>query len=133
MVDLLSLVIFKFDDFGVPSLGLQAFNNGEGVLPMSVGALVAAADRLEHTDSSPLLNLLSGHTRSHLSIILLITKVSKWIYPQHELTLSKSSREPIDRLKHDLVRLPEGKSRKSGSRSKNSEENRFVVYIPNKI
>lgn len=72
MIDLLSFVIFKFDDFGVPSLGLDALDNGDGIFSEAVGAFVSATDGLEDTDSLSFFDFFRCNTGTHSSPIKIL-------------------------------------------------------------
>lgn len=69
MVDLFSFFIFEFDDFAVPSLFLDALDDGDGVLSEAIRTLIRASNRLEDADSLSFFKFFRCHTGTHSSTI----------------------------------------------------------------
>lgn len=69
VVDLFSFFIFEFDDFAVPSLFLDALDDGDGVLSEAIRTLIRASNRLEDADSLSFFKFFRCHTGTHSSTI----------------------------------------------------------------
>ena len=65
VVDFLSSVIFKFDDFWVPAFGFDGFNNREGILSVSVWSFVCSSNWLEDADGSSFLEFFGSNAGAH--------------------------------------------------------------------
>jgi len=70
LVELIGFLVFKLDDFAVPSFLLDLFADGDGVFTVAVGSFITAADGFDDADGFPILMTLSRNTGSHINKIM---------------------------------------------------------------
>ena len=70
LVELIGFLVFKLDDFAVPSFLLDFFADGDGVFTVAVGSFITASDGFDDADGFPILMTLSRNTGSHINKIM---------------------------------------------------------------
>ena len=71
LVELIGFLVFKLDDFAVPSFLLDLLADGDGVFTVAVGSFITASDGLDDADGFSILMTLSRNTGSHTNKIIL--------------------------------------------------------------
>ena len=69
MVDLLSLIVLELDDLGMPSLSLDALDNGNRVLSETIGTFIRSTYGFKDTDSLSFFEFFRCDAGTHSSAI----------------------------------------------------------------
>jgi hypothetical protein len=65
LVELIGFLIFKLDDFAVPSFLLDFLADGDGVFAVAIWSFIAAPDGLDDADGSSFFNVGVCYAGSH--------------------------------------------------------------------